>query len=64
MIIHLDKVPVRQKMEPFEILLSESQERMLLVVKKGKESVAQNIFEKWDLKFFVGFVHLSFSHKY
>jgi len=49
MIIHLDKVPVRQKMEPFEILLSESQERMLLVVKKGEESVAQSIFKKWDL---------------
>ncbi len=49
MIIHLDKVPVRQKMEPFEILLSESQERMLLVVKKGKESSVQKIFQKWDL---------------
>ena len=47
--IYLDKVPVRQKMEPFEILLSESQERMLLVVKKGKESVAKSIFDKWDL---------------
>ena len=47
--IDLDKVPVRQKMEPFEILLSESQERMLLVVKKGKESVAKSIFDKWDL---------------
>ena len=49
MIIHLDKVPVRQKMEPFEILLSESQERMLLVVKKGKEAIAKSIFKKWDL---------------
>ena len=47
--INLDKVPVRQKMLPFEILLSESQERMLLVVKKGKELVAKNIFDKWDL---------------
>jgi len=47
--INLDKVPVRQKMLPFEILLSESQERMLLVVKKGKEQVAKNIFDKWDL---------------
>ena len=47
--IDLDKVPVRQKMEPFEILLSESQERMLLVVKKGKDSVAKSIFDKWDL---------------
>ena len=49
MTINLDKVPVRQKMEPYEILLSESQERMLLVIKKGKESIAQNIFKKWDL---------------
>ena len=47
--IYLDKVPTRQKMEPFEILLSESQERMLLVIKKGKEDVAENIFKKWDL---------------
>ena len=47
--INLDKVPVRQQMEPFEILLSESQERMLLVIKKGKESIAKDIFEKWDL---------------
>tara|TARA_B100001142_G_scaffold304180_1_gene332068 strand:+ start:9957 stop:12182 length:2226 start_codon:yes stop_codon:yes gene_type:complete len=49
MIINLDQVPTRQKMEPFEILLSESQERMLLVIKKGKESIAQEIFKKWDL---------------
>ncbi len=50
MIIHLDKVPTRQEgMLPFEILLSESQERMLVVVKKGKESVIKEIFDKWDL---------------
>ncbi len=50
MIIHLDKVPVRQQgMLPFEILLSESQERMLVVVKKGKEKEVQQIFDKWDL---------------
>jgi phosphoribosylformylglycinamidine synthase subunit PurL len=48
--IHLDKVPLRQEgMQPFEILLSESQERMLIVVKKGKEKVVQQIFDKWDL---------------
>ena len=48
--IDLDKVPLRQKnMEPFEILLSESQERMLVVVKKGKEDVVEKIFDKWDL---------------
>jgi len=48
--IHLDKVPTRQEgMVPFEILLSESQERMLIVVKKGQEKIVQDIFEKWDL---------------
>ncbi|MFA6924487.1 MAG: phosphoribosylformylglycinamidine synthase subunit PurL [Bacteroidales bacterium] len=48
--IHLDKVPLRQQqMKPFEILLSESQERMLVVVKKGKEKEVEKIFEKWDL---------------
>jgi phosphoribosylformylglycinamidine synthase II len=50
MIIDLDKVPTRQAgMVPFEILLSESQERMLVVVHKGKEKVVEDIFEKWDL---------------
>src|SRR6187549_2495583 len=48
--IHLDKVPLRQEgMLPFEILLSESQERMLIVVEKGKENILKEIFEKWDL---------------
>jgi phosphoribosylformylglycinamidine synthase len=48
--IHLDRVPLRQAdMEPFEILLSESQERMLVVVEKGKEQIVKDIFEKWDL---------------
>ena len=48
--IWLDKVPTRQEnMLPFEILLSESQERMLVVVKKGKEKVVKDIFDKWDL---------------
>jgi phosphoribosylformylglycinamidine synthase II len=50
MIIDLSKVPTRQaNMKPFEILLSESQERMLIVVEKGKESIAKAIFDKWDL---------------
>lgn len=50
MLIWLDKVPMRQaNMKPFEILLSESQERMLVVVKKGKEHIIQAIFDKWDL---------------
>jgi len=48
--IYLDKVPTRQdNMLPYEILLSESQERMLVVVQKGKESVVKSIFDKWDL---------------
>ncbi len=50
MIIYLDKVPTRQEgMHPFEILLSESQERMLVVVKKGREQEIEKIFDKWDL---------------
>ncbi|MES1214199.1 MAG: phosphoribosylformylglycinamidine synthase subunit PurL [Bacteroidota bacterium] len=48
--IDLDKVPTRQKnMKAWEILLSESQERMLLVAKKGREEEVIKIFEKWDL---------------
>ncbi len=50
MIIDLDKVPTRQEnMQPFEILLSESQERMLIVVEKGREKEVQAVFDKWDL---------------
>jgi phosphoribosylformylglycinamidine synthase II len=50
MIIHLDKVPTRQtNMKPWEMLLSESQERMLIVVKKGREHEVQVIFDKWDI---------------
>jgi phosphoribosylformylglycinamidine synthase len=48
--IYLDKVPTRQtQMQSWEILLSESQERMLIVVKKGREKEVLNIFGKWDL---------------
>lgn len=48
--IYLDKVPVRQAgMMPYEILLSESQERMLVVVEKGKEAQVEAIFEKWQI---------------
>lgn len=48
--INLELVPTREdKMTPYEIMLSESQERMLLIVKKGYEKEIQNIFEKWDL---------------
>ena len=48
--IDLDKVPTRQaNMKPFEILLSESQERMLIVVHKGREAEVEAVFDKWDL---------------
>jgi len=48
--IDLDKVPTRQKnMKAWELLLSESQERMLLVAEKGKEQLIIDVFSKWDL---------------
>ena len=48
--IELDKVPTRQKnMKAWELLLSESQERMLMVVEKGREAEVQAVFDKWDL---------------
>ncbi len=48
--LNLDLVPKRQEdMKPYEILLSESQERMLVVVQKGKEQIVKDIFDKWDL---------------
>ncbi len=50
MTIHLDKVPTRQlNMKAWELLLSESQERMLIVVQKGREAEVLKVFEKWDL---------------
>ena len=48
--IDLDKVPTRQQnMKAWELLLSESQERMLIVVEKGKEASVLAVFDKWDL---------------
>ena len=48
--IDLSKVPLRQKnIEAWEILLSESQERMLVCIKNGHEKIVEDIFEKWDL---------------
>ncbi|MBK6775778.1 MAG: phosphoribosylformylglycinamidine synthase subunit PurL [Flavobacteriales bacterium] len=48
--VFLDRVPMRQDgMRPWEVLLSESQERMLVVVKKGREKEVKKIFDKWDL---------------
>ncbi len=52
--IDLDKVPCREaKMTPYEIMLSESQERMLIVLENGKEEIAKEIFDKWNLDFAV-----------
>ncbi len=50
--LNLNKVPCREsKMTPYEIMLSESQERMLIVLENGKEDLAKKIFDKWDLDF-------------
>jgi len=50
MIMELDKIPMREEgMTPYELMLSESQERMLLCVTKGREQEVLDIFDKWDL---------------
>tara|TARA_B110000211_G_scaffold232949_1_gene297900 strand:+ start:2365 stop:4587 length:2223 start_codon:yes stop_codon:yes gene_type:complete len=50
--LHLDKVPCREEgMTPYEMMLSESQERMLIILEDDKEKAAKKIFEKWDLDF-------------
>ncbi len=50
--LELDKVPMRETgMTPYEIMLSESQERMLMVIKPEKEHIARAVFEKWELSF-------------
>ena len=52
--LNMDAVPQREGgMTPYEMMLSESQERMLMVLKPGKEEMAQAIFEKWELDFAV-----------
>ena len=52
--LELEKVPCREEnMTPYEMMLSESQERMLLILNDGKEEHAKKIFEKWDLDFVV-----------
>ncbi|MDB4232521.1 phosphoribosylformylglycinamidine synthase subunit PurL [Candidatus Pelagibacter sp.] len=52
--INLNKVPCREaSMSPYEIMLSESQERMLIVLENGKEEMAKKIFDKWNLDFAV-----------
>lgn len=53
-VIDLDKVPARESgMTPFEFMLSESQERMLIILKPGSEPQAEAIFKKWELDFAV-----------
>ncbi len=69
--LELDRVPVRESgMTPYEIMLSESQERMLIVAKRGREDEVIRIFEKWDLNAAVigrvagdGFVRLFWEGK-
>jgi phosphoribosylformylglycinamidine synthase len=52
--LNLDHVPCREKgMTPYEMMLSESQERMLMVLKPGREKEAEKIFKKWELDFAV-----------
>jgi phosphoribosylformylglycinamidine synthase subunit PurL len=52
--LDLDKVPCREKnMTPYEMMLSESQERMLIILEDGKENEAKKIFDKWDLDFVI-----------
>jgi phosphoribosylformylglycinamidine synthase subunit PurL len=52
--LDLDRVPVREAgMSPYEIMLSESQERMLMILAPGSEDVARRVFEKWELDFAV-----------
>ena len=52
--LNLENVPQReQNMTPYEIMLSESQERMLMIIKPEREDFAQKIFEKWGLDFAV-----------
>jgi phosphoribosylformylglycinamidine synthase subunit PurL len=50
MVLHLERVPIREThMTPYEIMLSESQERMLIVCERGQEGRLKAIFDKWDL---------------
>jgi phosphoribosylformylglycinamidine synthase II len=52
--LYLDMIPCREEnMTPYEMMLSESQERMLIILEEGKEKDAKKIFEKWDLDFVV-----------
>ena len=52
--LNLEKVPCREEnMTPYEMMLSESQERMLIILEDGKEKHAKKIFDKWDLDFVI-----------
>ena len=50
-LINLDKIPLRQPLTPYEILLSESQERMLAVIEKGNDKKVREILKKWQIDF-------------
>ena len=50
-LINLDKIPLRQPLTPYEILLSESQERMLAVIEKGNDEKVREILKKWQIDF-------------
>jgi phosphoribosylformylglycinamidine synthase len=53
-VLQLDRVPQRETgMTPYEIMLSESQERMLMILKPGREALAKAVFDKWELDFAV-----------
>ena len=52
--LELDKVPCREEnMTPYEMMLSESQERMLIILEDGKEDYARQIFANWDVDFVI-----------
>ena len=52
--LELDKIPCREEnMTPYEMMLSESQERMLIILEDGKKEYAKKIFDKWDLDFVI-----------
>ena len=62
--IYIDKIPIKYEMESYNILISESQERMLIVAKKANLDKIFSIFEKWDLEYScIGKVNLSGNYR-
>lgn len=62
--IYIDKIPIKYQMNPYDILMSESQERMLIVAKKENLDKIFSIFEKWDLEYScIGKVNLSGNYR-